>query len=217
MRFSFSYSFIKLKQKIIYEQFQNSNMSKKQMTATSWIQESALPDELQLTDDTFTQIWNMKPGKRQKIKMFGKEVEFPREQQVYGVENYTYSGVTFSTQEIPPLLQSYIDWANETDNDVHKYNMILINWYINGSDYIGYHKDDEKMIIANTSVMTISFGVERKMKIKDNNKKHIMDIPMINNHYMIMGGTFQNEFYHSIPKTKKQGKRISITLRKFCK
>ena len=186
------------------------------LTENSWFTRGKLPEDLQLASGEFETFWNTKPGRREYIRMFGREVQIPREQQVYGVEEYEYTGVKLPPKEITPFLRKYLDWANRIDKkDGHNYNMILVNWYKDGNDYIGYHRDNEPMIIPDTSVMTISFGGPRKLKIQNNDKQTTFDIPMVNNQYVIMGGSFQREFKHSIPKSSSNERRISITLRKF--
>lgn len=189
-----------------------------QLTDNSWIGCGTLPEELCLDMDQSEEIWDMRPGYRNKIKVYGKEHYMPREQLVYGVSDYTYSGTTFETRGIPPLIQKYLDWANE-GKEGPKYNMVLINWYHHGYDSIGWHADNEKEIIPGTDVMTISFGQSRMFKIKHNTDNTITrNIPTQHNGYIIMGGDFQREFKHCIPKTTKkssQRPRISITFRCF--
>lgn len=196
------------------------------LTESSYVTVNDLPDDLALTPEQFSEFWEKHPPERHVIKVYGKECTTPRWFQVYGVSDYAYSGTTFPTKQIPPFLQRYLDWANETDegdNSQHKYNMVLVNWYGSGNDYIGWHRDDEKQIVPDSDVMTISFGGERKFKIKyesvkktDSQIKITRDYITKNNSYLIMGGTFQSEFKHHIPRSKTMTEpRISITFRKF--
>ena len=199
------------------------NTHREQLTEKSWIETGFLPEELCIDEHSpeFETLWNMRPGYRNKIKLFGKEYDMPREQQVYGVSHYTYSGTTFETiEDVPPYLSDCLAWANMNIKDGDpKYNMILVNWYFTGVDNIRLQKEDEKEIIPGTDVLTISFGQSRKFKIKHDTISDLKrDIPTRHNGYIVMGGDFQKEFKHSIPKTsdrKNQGRRISITFRKF--
>ena len=200
-------------------------------TPKSWVGYGSLPEDMHLNRTQYDALWDMRPKTRHNIKLFGKECTIPREQMVYGVDNYTYSGKVFPSQPIPESLQYYLDWANkfescltnQDDTTYIPYNMILVNWYKDGTDYIGQHRDDEKQIIPQTNVMTISFGAERKFRVRHDPKKGEkieaiakQDYTVKNNSFLIMGGHFQEEFKHEIPKTKKVlNSRISITLRKF--
>ena len=194
------------------------------LTDTSYVKVGELPANLALSPSGFAELWDTHSEERHVIRIFGKECTTPRWFQVYGVEDYSYSGSTFPTREITPFLQRYLDWANEGETD--KYNMILVNWYGSGRDYIGWHRDDEKQIIPDSDVMTISFGGERRFKIKyDPIKKFANKRPpevkthemlTTNNTFLVMGGTFQSEYKHHIPATKKEvSPRISLTFRKF--
>ena len=207
-------------------------MKVEHLTENSWIAYGSLPDEMKLKHKSFYEaLWEMRPKERHTIKLFGKECTLPREQTVYGVDNYSYSGKAFPSQPIPPMIQVYLDWANEFESGLSNkdgtnyipYNMVLVNWYKDGTDYIGAHRDDEKQIIPQTNVMTISFGAERIFRVKhapkqgkadDELKKK--DYKVTDNSFLIMGGHFQDEFKHEVPKTKKVLRsRVSITLRKF--
>lgn len=207
-------------------------MYKESLTKSSWVGTGMLPEELCIDTNSpeFETLWNMRPGYRNKIKIFGKEYDMPREQQVFGVSNYMYSGTIFNTiEDMPQFISLYLSWANNMDKQINrtnecipnpKYNMVLVNWYFNGKDNIGWHKDDEKEIIPGTDVLTITFGEKRKFKIKHDTLDICCDYPTIHNGYIVMGGDFQKEFKHSIPKTSNksiQGRRISLTFRKFKK
>ena len=201
-----------------------------QMTDKSWMDIGILPKSLQCDDEMFETMWNLRPEQRDTITVFGKKSVIPRWQQTYGIENYKYSGKSFTCKATPNIFQKYMDWINEYDTSDDKYNMLLVNWYSDGSDCIGEHRDNEKQLIPNSDVVTISLGGERIFRTKykpvnqadtqnSNETQHVVmkrDFPTLNNSFMIMGGCFQNEYTHQIPRTKKQiGPRISITMRKF--
>ena len=98
------------------------------------------------------------------------------------------------------------------------FNGILVNRYENGEDYISAHSDDEKGIKVN-DVISISWGQSRNFRIRDkNNKKIIANIPTLSGQIIHMGGEFQREFTHEIPKEKKiNGIRYSLTFRMHIK
>ena len=69
-----------------------------------------------------------------------------------------------------------------------------------------------------SSIASISFGESRIFRIRDHNtKKIVKDIELKHGSLLIMGGDFQKEFTHEIPKTMKKnvGRRINITCRDF--
>ena len=95
------------------------------------------------------------------------------------------------------------------------YNGILINKYLDGSEYIGKHSDDESAL-SNAGVVAISSGTPRTFRVRCKKTGEIIkDIITQSDQILIMGGDFQKEFTHEIPIEKKVNKpRYSLTFRK---
>lgn len=125
---------------------------------------------------------------------------------------YQYSGALAASQPPPPALESLLAHINDTFQS--SYNGILVNYYSNGSDYIGAHSDDEKFL-GPLGVISLSHGATRKFRIRDRSTREIiMDIPVTSGTLIHMGGNFQKEFTHEIPMEKKiREGRYSFTFR----
>lgn len=148
------------------------------------------------------------------IVMFGKKLNQPR---LVGFFSNTSIGYKYSRQIInsQPLTVSLNSLLININNIFESnFNGILVNKYVDGNDYICAHSDDEKEI-SNVGVVSISFGSERKFRIRDKiSKKIIVDIDMKSYDIIHMGGEFQNEFTHEIPKQKNiKEPRYSFTFR----
>lgn len=98
------------------------------------------------------------------------------------------------------------------------FNGILINRYESGDEYISAHSDDEKSL-SNVGVVAISFGSVRKFRIRNKSTKEIVkDIPTNSGEIIHMGGDFQKEFTHEIPREAGITKpRYSFTFRRHLK
>jgi alkylated DNA repair dioxygenase AlkB len=96
-----------------------------------------------------------------------------------------------------------------------KFNGILVNKYIDGNDYISAHSDDETGLDS-VGVISISYGSERKFRIRNKETKEIMcDESTTHCSILHMGGDFQKLYTHEIPIQKKiKEPRISFTFRK---
>ena len=164
----------------------------------------------------YKKLWNLRPDKPSKVKLFGKEFNTPRLHCSYGIR-YLFNGSDTHIETIPNIIKPILEWANNREKELNRntnFNQVLINWYRDGNDYIGWHSDNEKQIKLNSSIYTISLGITRKFKIKSNNKDEKLDFLLNNNSYFVMGGEFQRYYKHHIPKSKKiKDSRISITLR----
>jgi len=129
---------------------------------------------------------------------------------------YYYSNQLARSIPLTPNLKKLLDFINDYFSE--NYNGILVNRYANGEDYIGAHSDDETNL-GRSGVVAISYGAERKFRIRDKKtRKIIKDIPTISNSIIQMEGDFQKEFLHEIPIQKKiMGTRYSFTFRKHIK
>lgn len=188
-------------------------MSKIYISNNSWYIYDKLSIDLQLNIDEINCFYNSKPNKKHKIFIYGKSIEQPRYTQTYG-KDYIYSNTIVKSFPFTAFLSKYLAFANNLGNN---FNMALVNWYENGNNYIGWHSDNETQIKKNTSIVSITFGAERDFQIREKiNHKNKFTLKLENNSYLIMGGEFQNEFQHQLPKRLKcKDKRINITFREF--
>jgi alkylated DNA repair dioxygenase AlkB len=169
-----------------------------------------LPNELHLSLDDFTTLWEMIPDEFNYIHMYGKLIQTPRKYKVYG-QPYNFPGMSVEIVEpIPSILQPYLDYINTLDG--YTYNSVLINWY-EGDHYIGFHADTTTHLVRGSNIYGISFGEKRTMrfKAKDGNN---LDYLLQNNSIINMHNGCQEVYKHSILKSKKLvNRRINITFR----
>jgi alkylated DNA repair dioxygenase AlkB len=184
-----------------------------------WLEKGSIPNSLHLYKEQYQKLWNSHPTEKHTVFIFNKYHKIPRWQQAYG-QNYRFSGNVAKAKPFTPQLQDFIDWANNNELNngrIGGMNGILVNWYQNGSHYIGWHSDDESQLDPLTPIYTISLGAKRTFKIREKkNKKNVINFELENNDFLIMGGDFQKHFQHHLPKRKKcADSRVSITIRKF--
>lgn len=150
------------------------------------------------------------------IKLFGKEVMQPRLVAFYGDEGvaYTYSGKTNIAMPWTATLQSIVsDIAQQTGMS---YNSVLINYYRNGQDSMGWHSDDEKELGEKPLVASLSLGVTRRFAFRHKlDKKHTFVMPLTEGSLLVMPASAQKFWQHAIPKTTQQGERINLSFRKI--
>jgi len=173
-----------------------------------------LPADLKFDDKLVEEIWQMRPSEAHKIRIFGKEYYTPRLQQAYG-RDYSFSGtIARSGGPIPLIFQKLLAYLSKRYSS--NFNMMLINWYRDGNDYIGMHSDDESQMKVNTPVVTISLGTERDFFLVEKATKNKQTFLLENNSVFVMGGTCQKTHKHGLPKRKMvKDYRISLTFREF--
>lgn len=172
-----------------------------------------LPAEIALTSKDVETLWSMRPARPHQIKFFGKLIDTPRLQQAYG-KDYKFSGTVSRGIPIPAFLKPLMSYLN--DRLGVNTNMLLVNWYRDGDDYISMHSDDEKQVKANTPVITVSFGATRDFVLKNKTTKERIVVPVENNSVLVMKPGCQQTHTHGVPVRKKvKNYRISVTLREF--
>lgn len=200
---------------------------------SSWVRTFVYNDRT-IDSKAFNEIWDLHPPEQDIIMFFGKPVKMPRFQQTFGEQGYNFSGVKHSSVPIPPLLQPFLDYANRVCSPYLKsykqgFNMLLINWYENGSNYIGAHSDSETQLLKNKKgevlVFSLSFGATRSFRLHPKNEEdkagsRFVELELTNNTGVLMGGLCQTTHKHSVPKIDGKkgllvGKRINVTCRIF--
>jgi alkylated DNA repair dioxygenase AlkB len=139
---------------------------------------------------------------------------FPRLTALYADDGltYTYSGVTYPSLVWTPeldLVRRRVEQAAGAP-----FNSVLLNRYRDGSDSIGYHADDEPELGTNPIVPSISLGSRRLFVLRHKKSKKKIEYDLTHGSLLIMGGTVQHFWLHSLPKTAEAvGERINLTFR----
>jgi alkylated DNA repair dioxygenase AlkB len=185
-----------------------------------------LPDaDLVLFESFFTKLESQKlyqnlidkiQWRQDKIKIFGKLIDQPRLTAFYGDRNkeYSYSGIVMKPidwNEDLLLIKNRVEDIAKT-----KFTSVLLNYYRDGKDSMGWHSDDEKELGLNPVIGSVSFGESRVFEMRHKFRKELkkLDIPLTNGSYLLMKGTTQHFWQHQIPKTSKDLKsRINLTFR----
>ncbi len=162
-------------------------------------------------DYWFEQLQNNIPWQQNEIKIFGKIHPEPRLTAWFGPP-YKYSSISWPAAPIPGLLQEIMQKIQQLDT--FPFNAVLLNYYRNGNDSMGWHRDNEKEI-DQTLIASISLGAPRKFKLRHRTKnlKHEMELKHGD---LLMMQNLQEHWEHAIPKQSKiQEARINLTFRRI--
>lgn len=125
---------------------------------------------------------------------------------------YSYSGVTHHAIEWTPTLAEIrrrVEEFSETP-----FNSLLLNFYRDGQDSIGYHTDAEPELGVNPVIASISLGAVRQFVLKHLHSGEKRKYDLAHGSLLVMGGTCQHHWVHGVPKTKAAvGPRINLTFR----
>ena len=168
------------------------------------------------SDLLFTALETGLAWQEETLFIFGKRVKVPRLMCWYGDQDaiYQYSGVKHQPKPWPAVLQSVRETVEQQCQ--WSFNSVLANLYRNGQDSMGCHADDEKELGHNPLIASLSLGDERLFKLHHKKTKETVNITLGHGDLLIMAGTLQHHWMHSIPKTKKvKTPRINLTFRKI--
>jgi alkylated DNA repair dioxygenase AlkB len=167
-------------------------------------------------DKYFNELLNKIEWANEKLILFGKKITTKRKVAFYAdsLIEYTYSHKTKKGLEWTPLLIEIKQLVSSYTGS--NYNACLLNLYHDGEEGMGWHSDDEKEIIPNSSIASLSLGAERKFSIKHKATKETHSILLENGSLLEMLGSFQKHWLHSMPKSKKiMDARINLTFRQM--
>jgi alkylated DNA repair dioxygenase AlkB len=125
---------------------------------------------------------------------------------------YRYSGVTHQAIEWTPTLAEVRRRVEEVAGT--PFNSLLLNFYRDGQDSIGYHSDAEPELGVNPAIASISLGCVRQFVLKHIKTGAKLKYDLAHGSLLLMGGTCQHHWVHGVPKTKAAvGLRINLTFR----
>lgn len=157
------------------------------------------------------------PWQQAEIRLFGKKVLTPRLSCWMGDASavYRYSNTTFLPE---PWLCTIFALKNQLEMAVGStFNSVLLNYYRNGQDAMGWHSDDETELGAQPAIASLSLGAERRFLLREKTKNaRSMGLPLAHGSLLLMQGDSQKLFQHALPRTSKPiGARINLTFRKI--
>jgi alkylated DNA repair dioxygenase AlkB len=164
----------------------------------------------------YDELLNEINWENERVVMFGKEIITKRKVAFYSDASIAYTYVSKTKIGLPwkdPLiiLKNIVESLTK-----QTYNACLLNLYHNGDEAMGWHSDNEKEIIANSTIASLSIGASRKFSFKHKVTKETISIQLENGSLLEMKGTIQSHWLHALPKSKKITEpRINLTFRQM--
>jgi len=153
--------------------------------------------------------------KQEPVKIMGQEILQPRLTAWYGDEGmaYSYTGITMHPLPWTDELLTIKNAIEEVSGE--HFNSALLNLYRDGSDSVGWHRDNEKSLGINPVIGSVSFGESREFSLKHYKDKKLRGKVMLDSgSFLLMKGETQHNWLHSIQKNPAITKpRINITFR----
>lgn len=145
------------------------------------------------------------------ITVFGKKHLEPRLTAWMGPP-YQYSDIRWQEQKMTPLIQEMNREISERCS--FPFNAVLINYYRNGQDSMGKHRDNEPEIDQHM-IASVSFGASRLIRFTCPERNQTIDVLLHHGDLMLMKN-MQKRWWHELPKRKSiLHPRLNLTFRKI--
>ena len=168
-------------------------------------------------DTLLDQLISQIQWQQAELKIFGRNVLTPRLTCWMGDADasYVYSNTHF---EPLPWIMPVLEIKQRIENITGQtFNSVLLNYYRDGQDAMGWHCDDESELGMQPTIASLSLGSERRflLRRKDKSEKSLA-IELNHGSLLLMQGDTQKNFQHALPRTaKKISARINLTFRKI--
>jgi len=148
--------------------------------------------------------------------MFGKRIVTARKVAWFADTDisYAYSG---TIKQAHPWTKELLHLKNVSEKLTGAtYNSCLLNLYHTGGEGMGWHSDDEKSIVPESSIGSLSFGAERKFSFRHKRTRETVSLTLEHGSLLDMRGSTQQNWLHQLPKTKaSDSPRINLTFRRM--
>lgn len=169
------------------------------------------PNVFKSPQDYFNHLKTAYCWQTEEVQVFGKWHKLRRQSAWYGTAGYHYSGQLKTAQPWRPILLEIKAQVEELTKD--SYQGVLLNYYPDGLTGIGWHADDERDLVPDTAIVSVSFGATRRFDLRhfDGEK---FSINLEDGSILIMAGELQQYWKHQIPVQRKiKQPRINLTFR----
>ena len=158
------------------------------------------------------------PWRSEEVTVWGKKYLQPRLIAWYGDEgrNYTYSGISMNPLPWSQTLSELRALVESKCNEV--FNSVLLNYYRDGRDSMGYHSDDEPELGPRPTIASLSLGQSRlfAFKRKGRSDASLVNIELTSGSLLLMKGDTQRNWKHGIAKSSRPlGPRVNLTFRRI--
>jgi alkylated DNA repair dioxygenase AlkB len=161
---------------------------------------------------------DMIPWRQDNIVLWGKSIPQPRLTAWYGDpgRGYTYSGLTLEPLPWTDDLQRLRRMAEQASGAT--FNSVLLNYYRDHNDSVGFHSDDEPELGATPTIGSISLGETRALTFRPKKRKDWQParIALESGSLLVMKGDTQRNWRHAVAKESRPcGPRVNLTFRRI--
>lgn len=168
-----------------------------------------------LANRWLSELSTQTPWSQPQIKLYGRIVAVPRLVAWYGDADaqYRYSGLSHEPLPWTALLGEI---RQRVQHEVGEpLNGVLLNYYRDGQDAMGWHSDDERELGLQPLVVSLNLGATRRFDFRRKGTSRIAySIALEHGSLLVMSGLTQHYWQHQIARTRKVcAPRLNLTFR----
>ena len=163
----------------------------------------------------FSDLQAQTPWQQSKLKIYGRYHLTPRLTAWYGdaEARYRYSGLINEPLPWTPLLREI---CQRVEAHVQaRFNAVLLNYYRDGADSMGWHSDDEAELGPEPIIASLNLGAPRRFDFRRVGATRIEhSLELAGGSLLLMAGKTQHHWQHQVAKTRQVlAPRINLTFR----
>jgi len=156
------------------------------------------------------------PWRSEEVAMWGRKIPQPRLTAWHGDPGsvYAYSGIELHPAPWTPMLLDIKTRIEAAAGSA--FNSVLINYYRDNRDSIGFHSDNEPELGEQPVIGSLSLGEERTFILKHKRSKAVepVRVRLASGSLLLMTGDTQRYWRHGILKESRPcGPRVNLTFR----
>jgi alkylated DNA repair dioxygenase AlkB len=170
------------------------------------------------TDDLLKELIAETPWRHEAVTIYGKKFMQPRLIAWYGdpAQKYSYSGIALEPLPWTKTLSQLRHIVEKFSGEM--FNSVLLNYYRDHHDSMGFHSDDEKELGPTPVIASVSLGATRTFLLKHRTRLELKSVrlPLPAGSLLLMRGLTQKNWKHGIDKQSRPcGPRINLTFRQI--
>jgi alkylated DNA repair dioxygenase AlkB len=166
-------------------------------------------------DRWLAELTTQTPWQQPLVQIYGQQLPVPRLVAWYGDSEarYRYSGLTHQPLPWTPLLAKIRTQVAAAVGQ--PLNGVLINYYRDGQDSMGWHSDDEAELGTNPLIASLNLGGTRRFDLRRKGQGRIEHSLLLQHgSLLVMRGPTQHHWQHQVAKTRSPcAPRLNLTFR----
>lgn len=175
--------------------------ARRELAGGAWVDH--VPSWLSGSDTLFAELVETAPWQQRKRHMYEKVLDEPR------LTAWWTAGE--ADAGLPPVVPQVREALSARYGVT--FDSVGCNLYRDGRDSVAWHGDSVRKVMAEPLVAILSLGQPRKFLLRPRGGGASIPFELGAGDLLVMGGTCQHTWEHSVPKVRAAGPRLSVTFR----